>query len=39
MGLIIDFWNYVLGAVILAVLILTFSRPRTRITRNGEPLR
>ena len=39
MGLVVEYGNYVLVAVVLAILIRAVSRPGKAITRNGEPLR
>jgi hypothetical protein len=39
MGLVAEYGNYILAAVVLAVVLGVFSGPRRAITRNGEPLR
>ncbi|KAK4032373.1 cytochrome P450 [Parachaetomium inaequale] len=39
MGLVVEYGNYILAAVVLALLIRAVSRTRKSITRNGEPLR
>jgi hypothetical protein len=39
MGLVVEYGNYVVVAVVLAILIRAVSRPGKAITRNGQPLR
>ncbi|KAH6617081.1 cytochrome P450 [Chaetomium tenue] len=39
MGLVVEYGNYLLIAVALAILIRAVSRPGKAITRNGKPLR